>query len=273
MSADSSFDKDDSAEDSTIASILDNNPAFVLLILTVGFALLFGTLYLTLADFVYIFIEYGFTLGVIINLGIAVAILLMSSLFYFIAKGICLWRSKFVKKKIKTVSATGFVVMPSFVNSSVKIIDFNNRKTIRRLFIPSTLDNKTVREIAANAFSESPLLTSVEIEDGIEVVGLGAFQRCVELQSASLPSSLCQIDSRAFSENPKLRTLFLSEGLIKIDDCAFFKCPSLRSVMIPRSVCHIGRVAFDKSTTLLVHPNSYAEAWAIKNRYSFQRIN
>ncbi len=222
---------------------------------------------LSMAVLILAFNKYGFWLSLVFFLLFFVLLAILCSLIERRRNG----KGK-AKKKRDESSSLGFVVVPAILSSYVKIIDFKFKNTTRRLRVPSMLDGKNVWEIGADLCSHSPTLMSLEIDDGVQIIGAGAFNGCKELSQVLVPGSITQIGSDAFNGCEKLHEIRLSEGLIKIDEYAFYNCFNLRCVVIPRSVSFLGTNAFPKTTRLLVFPNSDGEIWARSNKYNYQRI-
>ena len=133
-----------------------------------------------------------------------------------------------------------------------------------------------------NVFSNSPLLESVTITDGVTEIAVNAFEKCASLTSITLPGSIKSIGSNSFSGcnyltsvkylgtieqwcgisfgDPKANplyngaTLYLNEApltnlvipntITEIKDNAFSGCVSITSVTIPNSITSIGIHAF-----------------------------
>lgn len=66
--------------------------------------------------------------------------------------------------------------------------------------------------------------------------------------------------------------LYLPTDLKAIESQAFSGLQSVR-IFVPDSVNQIGDDAFDSNVTLIVVPDSYAEAWANENNISYISIN
>ena len=83
----------------------------------------------------------------------------------------------------------------------------------------------------------------VEIPDGIEFIGDGAFENS-NVEQVTVPDSVIGIGSRAFSRCEKMTRIRLSAGLLSIGDYAFFDCYALESLELPEKLVYIGSCAF-----------------------------
>ena len=119
--------------------------------------------------------------------------------------------------------------------------------------IPAAVEYKgntyQVERIGEKAFFYSEIDTVV-IEEGIKDIDEGAFGMCLNLQSASLPSSLEHIDDAAFWTCSSLRSVVLPQGLSEIGIQAFYSCTRLESVTIPSSVGMVRHEAFMRCDSL-----------------------
>ncbi|MBP5615701.1 MAG: leucine-rich repeat protein [Alphaproteobacteria bacterium] len=97
-------------------------------------------------------------------------------------------------------------------------------------------------------FSKIGQITSVEIEDGITTVGLGAFQKATNLTSVSIPTSVTSISDRAF-ESAGLVNLTLPNSVQSIGFSSF-AWTNLQTLDIPSSVTSIGQWAFGRTYSL-----------------------
>lgn len=88
-----------------------------------------------------------------------------------------------------------------------------------------------IRRIAGPAF-EDALLTSVDFNDSIEIVGCRAFCNCKELYEINTGTRLRVIGDFAFGNCSKLRKIVLNEKVETIGDEAFYNCKSLTKVFI-----------------------------------------
>ena len=90
----------------------------------------------------------------------------------------------------------------------------------------------------------SDAVKTVVIGQGVDYIGIGAFQMCYNLQSVTIPSSVRVIDAGAFSSCNALKNIAIPEGVIAIGAHAFNDCMNLTSVSIPQSMVVIGERAF-----------------------------
>ena len=116
--------------------------------------------------------------------------------------------------------------------------------------IPAACDGYKVERIGTMALS-SPydlenLIQSVEIEEGIEVIGASAFWRMTKIREMVLPASVKEIEECAFMDCSSLTEVVLPEGLTEIGNYAFSGCISLQEITIPDTVAVIGKGAFEK---------------------------
>ena len=113
-------------------------------------------------------------------------------------------------------------------------------------------------DIIDNAFSGCKTLTSVEIPNSVEKVGLYAFENCTNLEKVNYlgdENSWLQFEFDIHSSNPtsngadlyidgEILTFIKINDLSKIGDYAFYGAKSLKSVEISENVKKIGLYAF-----------------------------
>ena len=87
-------------------------------------------------------------------------------------------------------------------------------------------------------------IKSVFINSGITGIGDYAFNRCVNLESVTIPESVEIIEINAFSNCNSLKSIIIPEGVKTIDADAFNGCSSLASITISSTVTEIGQDAF-----------------------------
>jgi len=104
--------------------------------------------------------------------------------------------------------------------------------------------------IDERAFRECSALTSVELSEGLEEIGEGAFCGCTSLNAIIIPPIVKVIPEGAFYGCWALTSVELSDGLEEIGEWAFAECRSLREIVIPPAVRDIHDTAFDCCTNL-----------------------
>jgi hypothetical protein len=87
-------------------------------------------------------------------------------------------------------------------------------------------------------------LISVELPEGLQVIGESWFTACTSLVTVNVPSSVKEIQSSAFGDCISLASLDLPEGLQSIGYGSFLGCESLTSLRIPSTVNKMGCDAF-----------------------------
>ena len=99
------------------------------------------------------------------------------------------------------------------------------------------------------AFSEYTKLEKVILPEGIQKIGLDAFNGCINLQEINLPESIQIIEAGAFTGS-SVRKIKLPENITQIYDFTFNCCFSLEHILIPETVESIGPAAFQYCTSL-----------------------
>jgi len=108
----------------------------------------------------------------------------------------------------------------------------------------------SVHTIAYGCFSSSGEIRTgnvrVVIEEGVEVIGVKAFNGCAGITEVVLPSTLREIGSEAFSSCGMIKRINLSDttSLQIIGNYAFYKCAGITDVTLADTVMSIGVYAF-----------------------------
>lgn len=101
-----------------------------------------------------------------------------------------------------------------------------------------------VRRIRRKAFQWCFNLRSVEMNDGLRVIGQDAFNSCECLQQISIPPSVDDIKRGSFYRCMNLLDVNLSDGLKVIGARAFAHCANLTRMKVPSTVKEIRKGAF-----------------------------
>ena len=102
----------------------------------------------------------------------------------------------------------------------------------------------SIIEVEDRAFIYCKQLIEVVFNDGLQKIGIGAFQECSSLSSITLPSTVTEIGEYAFYRCSNLKFVEFNEGLQKIGRNAFCDCTSLSSITIPSTVTEVEYEAF-----------------------------
>lgn len=126
--------------------------------------------------------------------------------------------------------------------------------------------------------------TEVELTDGVQRIGGGAFYECTKLERITLPINLTSISYKAFCNCTSLKAVTLPEGIeeivknvfenctsletfnlpssvVKIFDSAFKGCSSLSNITLPSNLEYLGESAFEECVSLkiVIIPNKLFE--------------
>ena len=156
------------------------------------------------------------------------------------------------------------VVLPKNL-TKIEACTFANCTNLSNISLPSTLNKlgtrcfeecKSLKNITiprnivtweANTFIRSGLET-VNFEEGLEIIGMGAFWD-TNLKQIRLPDSLKFIDTNAFGSCRKLEKVELNEGLIIISRGAFINT-NLTEIIIPTTVLKVWVHCFEACDAL-----------------------
>lgn len=130
------------------------------------------------------------------------------------------------------------VLQQGLVNIGVNVF---KSTAITELRIPAS-----VRTIADMAFFELPKLSSVVFADGslLDSVGAQAFSNCPLLQSVNLPDSVTTLGEAVFAYDGNLKSANIPSKVTDIPAKLFDGCINLTGATIPGSVMSIGERAF-----------------------------
>ena len=133
---------------------------------------------------------------------------------------------------------TGSLTIPDSV-TAIGEGAFSNLDGLRTIIIPPT-----VKRIEQNAFKNNTTLENVIIQtrdgQGVEYIGVSAFEGCKSLQTITLPDTITNIGSRCFAMCTKLDNIKLSDSLLLLADELFVGCNNLKNLELPRNLQKLG---------------------------------
>lgn len=118
------------------------------------------------------------------------------------------------------------------------------------LYLSEVTWKEGTKGILENAFEGCYKLTSIEIPDGVVVIGDHAFSNCRYLTSVVIPDSVTELGASAFEDCISLTTITLAGDFPAIRENAFLNCSDLTSIVIPEGVTSIGENAFKNCASL-----------------------
>lgn len=130
-------------------------------------------------------------------------------------------------------------------SATIRVVAYEGKNEKHTLDIPSKMNDKTVVEIADDAFDNLSNITSVKIPNTVKTIGERAFASCEELVSVVVPASVTEIGKGAFGGCTALTSADLSAAKITAVDAHMFQgCAALTTVALPADVTEIGWGAF-----------------------------
>ena len=141
------------------------------------------------------------------------------------------------------------------------------------IIIPEQIHDTFVGRIGKEAF-QSLNFKKIQFPSNLYNIGGGAFENCSNLAEITFKEGLKVIEEKAFKNCDLIRSLALPKTLNDIGEQAFYECSGLEEIYIPDSVGHIGTDAFFGCDKIMIicHKNSYAEAYAKKNKIKFSVV-
>lgn len=155
-------------------------------------------------------------------------------------------------------SALETVIVPEGVTTLPAAI-FAETKALKNVSLPSTLQT-----IGSSAFASSGIAT-IELPDSVTSIGIGAFQNCTFLESATLSDEITELPSSLFINCSSLRNVHTPLKLQRINRSAFENCTALTEIYIADTVTYIASDAFAgiPSITFRCDLRSYATEFAL----------
>ena len=137
------------------------------------------------------------------------------------------------EKQIKNTKGYHYVVNE---DSEAIIIGYDSKVDKKKIEIPSKLNKHDVTMIYEEAFTSLKNATTIELPDGVKVIGSDAFSYSENLQEISIPDTVTTIDSYAFDGCSVLNHVVIPESAINLGEGIFFDCISLTDITISSEI-------------------------------------
>jgi len=161
---------------------------------------------------------------------------------------------------VMPANANGYNLPQGKYNCNTGVLDNSLATGFLDIFADQVIDNTCgaghvniplgVVQIAAYAFFNNTLLTSVTIPDSVEIIAIGAFDGNSALTSVTIGNSVTNIRPDAFAYNTALISVTIPNSVTSIGSGAFQGNTALTSVTIGNSVISIGHSAFSGNSAL-----------------------
>lgn len=159
------------------------------------------------------------------------------------------------------ITETGYYDYSDEPTETVIISGYIGNETT--IVTPFDIDGYKVIGIGAGAFFSEPI-KEVTISSGVEVISLGAFSSCLQLEKVVIES--CEeIYPGAFMSCLALKEVKLPENLKVIDLGAFMSCLSLKEMVLPKSLQVLDAVALEFSGIKDIHVKNYNTVFGDKS--------
>ena len=154
------------------------------------------------------------------------------------------------------------------INNATSSTVITDMKNINQ---PFTVSITEIGYIKDNMF-ENTLLSGVEFDNNLQIIGAGSFSGCTLNGTLRIPSSVTSIKNRAFENCKYITSVIIPEDskLVHIGEYAFYGT-SISSVYIPKTVSSIGVGAFQNCPKLFLV--SFPVEQNETNMYYFNNIS
>ncbi|MBQ8927406.1 MAG: leucine-rich repeat protein [Oscillospiraceae bacterium] len=119
-----------------------------------------------------------------------------------------------------------------------------------RLDMPGDIEKAPLTAVGELACDSAPGLFYVSVGKHVETVGMGAFYRCADLKTLTLPEGLKKIDESAFASCTALTEVTIPDSVTSLGSAVFADCTALSSVFIGSSVAYLPYESFHGCTSL-----------------------
>ncbi len=110
--------------------------------------------------------------------------------------------------------------------------------------IPDKIDGHPVTMIYEFAFCGLENTKTINIPEGVKVIGAEAFAWSNNLQTINIPTSVTTIDAAAFAGNNKLQSITIPNSVTELGAAAFILNENLTSIILPNTISSIPYATF-----------------------------
>ena len=116
--------------------------------------------------------------------------------------------------------------------------------TVTSANVPTSINDRTVSSIGYSAFEDCVALKTAHIPSSVERIRGAAFQGCVSLETVEISASIKSLEGFTFAGCDSLIHITIPESITSIGQSAFRGCINLMNLEIPDKVTSIGSGAF-----------------------------
>ena len=171
----------------------------------------------------------------------------------------------FISKKLPQTNKNYKIAAAVYENDVIEYFDAADNEIYNVSFLPNIKLNSIIPDFRI----EDAVLTKLNnkslkkaiIPDGVQAIGICAFEQCDKLTSVIIPNSVIEIGDSAFDDCTSLKSVILPDSLKEIKSATFYNCTALSSIKLPMFVKKIGKEAFYncESLTSIIFSNSVKE--------------
>ena len=129
-------------------------------------------------------------------------------------------------------------------NDEVVITDCSDSIDESTISIPDKIDEHPVTMIYEFAFCGLENTKTINIPEGVKVIGAEAFAWSNNLQTINIPTSVTTIDAAAFAGNNKLQSITIPNSVTELGVGAFILCENLTNITLPNTISSIPYATF-----------------------------
>ncbi|MGI6671550.1 MAG: leucine-rich repeat domain-containing protein [Christensenellales bacterium] len=143
------------------------------------------------------------------------------------------------------------------------------------LTIPAEVEGYPVTELKDGCFKDNDFIKTVNLPDGLKVIGDAAFENACGLETISIPGSVRYIGDEAFAGCTQLTTAIIHEGVERLGNLMFLGCERLTDLYLPASLLPTDFLEWyiDRNVLIYAPEGSYALQWAMDQGYEYVVCN